>query len=267
MASPSAPPLTYEQTTRLILSKLKDLESSVVLIGGQAVNFWASYYAEKLPPDLAALAPFASKDVDFCGLRAAVTECARRLGGQAILATLDDATPNTGVVAFVDDDGVHRSIDFLANPGGLEYGETLETSVGAQILDEEGHPTGASFRVMHAVLCLESRAFNVANLPGYDGQHAVEQLRAAIACAHEFLVDLMTQNGGVRSVLKLNERIFGLAAYRAGLEVFVRHGIDVFEAVLLDDALPEKFRTVRYSQMRAFVGERRNRRAQPPRSG
>jgi hypothetical protein len=32
-------PLTYEQTTKLILSKLGDLTHPVVLIGGQAVGF------------------------------------------------------------------------------------------------------------------------------------------------------------------------------------------------------------------------------------
>ena len=113
MESEPAPPLSYEQASR-ILAKLADLEHPVVLVGGQALNFWASYYEDRVA-ELAAGAPYTSKDIDFLGSHEAVKECARRLGGKAKLATLDDmGTPNTGVVVFVDDDGHLRQIDLSA---------------------------------------------------------------------------------------------------------------------------------------------------------
>jgi hypothetical protein len=202
--------------------------------------------------------PLTSKDVDFCGNRDAVIECARRLHGTPRLATLDDSTPNTGTVTFVDDDGAARTIDFIGNPAGLDYREVIETSIPADILDREGNPTGASFRVMHPVLCLTSRAHNVASLPGYDTPVGLRQLRASIACAREFLVDVLAEDRP-DDVLSLNERIFKLAAYGPGLAAYRAHGIDVFESVVLDPRLPEKFRTLRYPQMAVFVAERRGR--------
>jgi hypothetical protein len=64
-------------------------------------------------PEEAAEAPFTSKDIDFCGDVRAVRIWADRLGGTSRIATMDDHTPNTGVVTFLDDDGVKRTIDFL----------------------------------------------------------------------------------------------------------------------------------------------------------
>ena len=50
---------------RPILAKVADLQRDLVLVGRQAVNFWASYYQDRVS-ELAAEAPFTSKDIDFC---------------------------------------------------------------------------------------------------------------------------------------------------------------------------------------------------------
>ena len=51
---------------RPVLAKIANLGREFVLVGGQAVNFWASFYQGRVPA-LARKAPFASKDIDFCG--------------------------------------------------------------------------------------------------------------------------------------------------------------------------------------------------------
>jgi hypothetical protein len=86
---------------RPILARLSDLDRDLVLVGGQAVNFWAFVYEGRVPA-LARAGPFASRDVDFCGDRRTVRLCAQRLGGLAHVSTMDDATPNNGTVVFVD---------------------------------------------------------------------------------------------------------------------------------------------------------------------
>jgi hypothetical protein len=65
---------------RPVLAKIADLERELVLVGGQAVNFWASFYQGRAPA-LAREAPFTSKDIDFCGDQRSVRVCAERLGG------------------------------------------------------------------------------------------------------------------------------------------------------------------------------------------
>jgi hypothetical protein len=189
-----------------ILVQLGTFSDAAVLVGGQAVNFWAEYYAGRVP-QLARAAPFTSKDIDFCGDVRAVRLCASRLGGSATLASMDDATPNVGVVSFDDADGGHHTIDFIDQPMGLTAAEVRRTAIPIEVLDAAGRETGARIRVMHPVLCMESRVHNTMALPGYDTAHALKQLRASIVCAREFLLDLLDV-GEKRVVLKLIERIF-----------------------------------------------------------
>lgn len=245
-----------------ILARLgKDLTSRLVLVGGQAVNFWADYYSHRVPA-LAREGPFTSKDIDFCGDKQAVRLCADRLRGTATVATLDDFTVNTGVVVFVDDYGIKRTIDFIDQPHGLSAAEVHRLAMPFEILDD-----GAEFNVMHPVHCLESRVHNTMSLPGYDTPHALKQLRAAVLCAREFLRDILLEFDKPRDVLKLNERIFRFVTKnRHGRAVFPKFGIDPFDAVLLHDALPEPFRTRRYPQMQTTVARQRVRATGAPRA-
>jgi hypothetical protein len=251
--SESAPPLTYEKTTR-VLARLAGA-GEFVLVGGQAVNFWAGMY-EHVTPELAANGPYTSKDIDFAGSKEVVNECAVRLGGRAKLATLDDMnTPSTGLVLFVDEDGYERQIDFLGMVAGVDDNKLFETSILATILDENGQPAG-SFRVMHPEQCLRSRLYNVAHL-GYVHAQGLNQLRAAILCAREFAREHQTT---AKDLLQFNERIIRIARWGDGVRVYVRHGIDVMAAVIDDGTLPERFRALRLPFAKAAV-ERARRKA------
>jgi hypothetical protein len=223
-----------------------------VLVGGQAVNFWATYFADRLH-ELAAHAPYASKDIDFLGGAPAVRACAERLGGIARVATFDDmGTPSTGTVVYVDDD-IERTLDFLGVVAGCDSDEIYETAIPVELTP----PTGAAvtFRVMHPRLVLRSRAYNVAYIPGYATPHSLNQLRAAIPCARAFALEAFAT--APRKTLTYNNDIFRLASYRAGPLVFVRHGIDVLEALAMSDTLPASFFSERLPRGRAFVDRRR----------
>lgn len=247
-----APPLTYEKTTR-VLARLAGV-GEMVLVGGQAVNFWAGMY-EQTTPELADNGPYTSKDIDFAGSHAAVKECAARLGGIAKLATLDDMnTPSTGLVLFVDEDGYQRQIDFLGFVAGVDDGKLFETSIMATVLGDNGQAV-ANFRVMHPEQCLRSRVYNVAHL-GYDHAHGLNQLRAAILCAREFARE---HHDTARDLLKFNEQIIHMACWGDGVLVYVRHGIDVMTAVIDADNLPEKFRTLRLPLAKAAVERARKK--------
>lgn len=105
------PPLRHEEVQR-ILGLLEPLSAdrSIVLVGGQAVAFWTRFLQER-SSEIAALAPLTSKDIDFEGSARAVQRTADLLGGRMRLASMDDHTPNTGIVIFVDADGIEREID------------------------------------------------------------------------------------------------------------------------------------------------------------
>jgi len=253
------PPLAFADV-KPILTRLERIADSVVLVGGQAVNFWAELYAPRVPA-IDREAPFTSKDIDFCGDVRAVRICADRLGGTSRIATIDDHTPNTGVVTFLDDEGVKRTIDFLDSPLGLRAEEVQRLAIPAEILDASGKPSGPLFRIMHPVQVMESRVHNTMTLPGYDSPAALKQLRLAVICAREFIRDVIASDR-IRVALTLNERIYTFCLKdRDGRLILAKYGVDPFYAVVADDErLPAKFRETRFPQMQHDLAARRAKR-------
>ncbi|WP_404369215.1 hypothetical protein ACIHQR_06145 [Corallococcus coralloides] len=246
-----------------ILARLGDLATSkLVLVGGQAVNFWVDYYRRQgRLVGLGDEAPLTSKDIDFCADREDVARCAVRLNGKYRLPTIDDHTPSVGLVTFLDDQGIERVIDFIDSPYGLKAAEVHRTAQQIDLFDGEDQPTGESFLVMHPVWCMKSRVSNTMELPGYATPHALRQLRASVACAREFLFDLL-EAGEYRAVFKLNEQIFSFCHWTdAGRMVQLVHGVDPFDAVVVDPRLPESFLQHRYPQMVDWLKARRERAA------
>jgi hypothetical protein len=243
-----------------VLERLGDLTSEIVLVGGQAVSFWVDFYAAQVPA-LARLAPLTTADIDFVGDRRAVAICAERLGGEARIPDLDDHTPNTGMVKFVDAAGDTQNIDFIDQPHGLTAREVHRTAVPVRVLDDRGRPTSVAFLVMQPVLVMESRVHNTMGLPGYRSPHSLQQLRASMACAREYLRGLLDA-GEIRAVLRLNERIFTFCLKdRDGRLVAAKLGVDPFTAVEADDdRLPARFREIRFPQMQRELAARRVRR-------
>lgn len=260
------PPPISARDVLALLARLGDVADRIVLVGGQAVNLWSEFYlAQGRAPELLADAPFTSKDIDFCGSHEAARLFAARVRqGRAKLATLDDATPNVGVVLFVDDGGHERVVDFLGAPFGMKAREVERNSVRLDVLDDAGVSTGTTYRVMHPVDCLESRVHNVAGLAdAYDTPRGRRQLHASVICAREALRDIIDTPASdafdpVRAVLDLDERIFALCHRSAhGRAVFQRTGIDPFDAVLVDPRLGEKFIEYRWPQMRQRLAAQR----------
>lgn len=243
----AVPDLSLDEA-RMILLKLGALTDEIVLVGGQALAFWAEYFGDRVQ----LRGPINSKDIDFGGTREAVVQAAARLGGTYLLPEPFAITPNTGIVEFVAPSGQRRRIDFLGDVFGVDLGEIFEMAITAAVPGTE-----ASFRVMHPVHCLEARISNVGGLPGYRGPHGVAQAHAAIECARAYL-RIRLEGGAVRTVLDLNERIYRFAYSRLHARTtFIDHGLDAFEAVLVSNDLPEAFLHRRYPQMQANLARRR----------
>jgi hypothetical protein len=246
---------------RPILAKVADLGRDLVLVGGQAVNFWAHVYEHRVPT-VARDAPFTSKDIDFCGDQRSVRICAECLNGRARVATFDDATPNSGTVIFADADGVSRTFDVVSAPFGLDGAEVHDTALAVEIIDDAGTPTGICFFVMHPVLSMESRVHNVVGLPGaYDTDQGRKQLRVSILCAREYMLDVL--DGRIdaeepsRTVLKLNERIFRFCMHdHHAKELYRGSRVDPAAAIVDDARLPAAFRERRLPQMREQLSSR-----------
>jgi hypothetical protein len=251
---PEVPPLRIDEAHR-ILSALEDVLAAgeAILIGGQAIALWVSYF-EPLPGDLDA-GRVASKDIDFQGSQALLEQAAELLGGETRIPSIDHATPVVGIVTFLDSDGFERQLDVLDRPFGLQPTDVSDSAIPLEI----SRPNGTILRlsVMHPERCMESRVQNT-GLPNKQSELASHQLRASIACTRAFSSELLNA-GRPRDVLKLNERIFHFAQDARSARLALERDIEVFDAVFDDERLPEKFRTVRLPQMRERINTLRQR--------
>lgn len=260
------PPLKQSEVRRLLrlLAPLSE-DKRIILVGGQAVAWWARY----LKPSGAGVPVanvLASKDLDFEGGITAAKRAAELLDAQLRIPGIDDHTPNTGVLVFEDRDGVKREVDFIDQPAGLRAQDVRDTAVLMELQAARGEPI--PFWVMHPERCMESRIHNVHVLPGRATALGLDQLRMSVACAREW-TRLILESGDVpraerqRAALRLNERVFRRCLKDKGFrDVHLDHDVDPFDAVLANHpGLPANFRKQRLPQMHERLAERRRRDA------
>jgi hypothetical protein len=261
------PPLKQSEVRRVLrlLAPLSE-DKRIILVGGQAVAWWARYLRPR-GAGLPVANVLASKDLDFEGGITAAKQAADLLGAQLRIPGIDDHTPNTGVIVFEDRDGVRRELDFIDQPAGLRAQDVRDTAVLMELQARRGGPV--PFWVMHPERCMESRIYNVHVLPGRATQLGLDQLRMSVACAREWTRRILESEAvsraeRQRAALRLNERVFRRCLNdKAFRSVFLDHGVDPFDAVLTDHAdLPARFGDQRLPQMREQLGERRRRDVQ-----
>src|SRR4051794_3352567 len=103
------PPLSHAEAARILAAVS---EINAVLVGGQAVNFWARLLDDS---ELAmADTLLTSKDIDFEGRTDQAYVCARLLGGR--VKTFRPPSVTSAEVYFQDSDGYPRVIDFFDQP-------------------------------------------------------------------------------------------------------------------------------------------------------
>lgn len=246
------PPLRLDEAQR-ILARLEALvrERRVVLVGGQAVSIWIGQLEDRLSDPLLA-EPVASRDLDFLGDEDDVRRAGSLLGGRVQVSRWEDRTTLAGVAIFFDSDGQERRADFMRSPYGMGSEDVRRTAVRLDLILADGG--GAPVWVMHPERCMESRVYN-SDLANKQTDLAWRQLRASILCARAFSELLLDERGeaAVRDVLNLNERIFRFAQHDRCSRLALDRQIEVFDAVLDDERLPEKFRTVRLPQMQERI--------------
>lgn len=222
-----------------------------LLVGGQALAFWADHLQVKLP---AGLASGVTADADFIGDPGLARDLGKRLGWKIWIPALDESTPQTAKVTQRTRNGAVKQVDFLSGVAGLTTKDLARRAIDMEVPDI-GH-----LRVIHPIDVLDSRIQNLHLLPGKRTPAGIAQAHLAIGVARAFIrQDIGTR--GERSGLKLLERIADIAADIAALRVFILYGIDPLQAIPLED-----FRTssalhkVRWPQIVAQIIQKRESR-------
>lgn len=219
-----------------------------LLVGGQALAFWADHLQVERPENLAS---GVTADADFIGDAALAATLGKRLGWQTWIPSLDDSTPQTGKVTHRTKSGKVKQVDFLSGVVGLTTKDLARRAIEMAI------PDIGRLRVIHPVDVLDSRIQNLHLLPEKRNDAGIAQARLALGVARAFVAREVATRGE-RVGLKLLERIAEMATDIAAVRVFLLYGIDPLEAVPL-----EQFRTttalhkVRWPQILAEVTRKR----------
>lgn len=226
--------------------------TGMILVGGQALAFWAAYYEVPAP------AIAVTKDVDFVGTRADAERLARGLGAKATFPRQRDLTLLTGQIEKDLPGGYYINIEVLSGV----YGQVDTESLGKRAIVAEG-PAGR-FRVMHPLDVLQGRLENVYGIVEKQDEHGIAQLQLAVAMVRGFLKDIASQEAAkedtVRRPVTLRHvrRIENLALSDAGRKVAKRYQVHVADAV---DPLPllhiESFRAKKLPQLLLLMSSER----------
>jgi len=219
-----------------------------LLVGGQALAFWADHLQVKRPADLVS---GVTADADFIGDAGLAISLGKSLGWETWIPTLDDATPQTAKVSHRLRNGGVKQVDFLSGVAGLTTKDLVRRAVVMEL------PEMGQVRVIHPVDVLDSRIQNLHLLPEKRTRTGIAQAKLAVDVVRAFISQQVSTRNE-RTGLKLLERVAEIAAESAAVRVFLLYGIDPLAAIPL-----EEFRTTtalhkeRWPQIVAEVGERR----------
>ena len=199
-----------------------------VLIGGQAVYFWAARYA-KTEPALEQARPFTSADLDFHGGREDVLHLARQLGLPHQFPPPVALTALAGVIPIKIGEA-NTNIEFVRQIAGLKSAD-----IPALAIERDFH--GNQIRVLDPISLLCGKT-NLAMKVDQKQRRDADHLRILVICVRAFLREtLLGVTAGelpARGWLGAVERVLKLAESTIGKQAARKLGVD------WPEALPEK---------------------------
>lgn len=215
-----------------------------VLIGGQAVAFWARYFG------IQSRLPVLTNDIDYLATIAEAKRISARLRIPHTLkvASLDDHTPNSAVI-LVELEGYPEPvlIDYLASIIGVKSEAIAESAV---LVEFEGEP----LRVLHPLHLLQAKIWNLYRLDEKRNQEGIEQARLAIEIAAAFIQQQKMPRRGLLDAIEAIGRFAATAPARFVAERFGLKCLDAIpQSVFEDGVLPEEFHKKRWPQILAAI--------------
>ncbi len=138
-------------TTDVILKIFNQAQNgSTILVGGQCLMVWAIYYENQGHKGLRV----ATEDVDILGTKTTVRQLENLLKVRANIPTMDDMTPEVGVLHVRNTHSQSLTIDVLASVSGLNSFEVQKYAA-------ELHFAGTTIKLLNPIGMLKSRISNV----------------------------------------------------------------------------------------------------------
>jgi hypothetical protein len=204
-----------------------------VLIGGQAVNYWAERYLS-IEPELHRLLPFTSEDIDFQGERQDVKRIAEQLRLIPQYPHIVEMTSLAGFIQFQVGD-LKSTIEVVRRiPGVLGSVETLAV---------EAERAGKKIRVLDPISLLSCK-LELATTVSQDKRRDVEHLRILVPCVRAFLREFLEriERGELpaRGWLGAANRVMKLTGLPRARKAAKQHGINWRQILPLHDIVASK---------------------------
>ncbi|NJK90677.1 MAG: hypothetical protein HC904_01900 [Blastochloris sp.] len=223
----------------------------MIVVGGQAVNFWANKY-HRTEKELLQFRPYTSEDVDFYGLKKEAISVAQALGVEIQVPRKSAASPVSASFEVTGPGGTKMPVHFLHNLCGLKNELVADSAI-------EGVWKNKRIRVTNPIVALKGKIACLHQLSQKDRQDE-KHVRMLIPCVRGFLKELcgIVDSGRsqeARRLLQTIEKLTDMLAAPDGKAVAKKYRID-FSGVLPVEELKkiknsklEKFLSTRYPQI------------------
>jgi hypothetical protein len=216
-----------------------------VLIGGQAVNYWAERYLAD-EPELKSLQPFTSEDIDFKGTREDVQRIARQLALHPSYPTKVAMTALAGTVSFRIGD-LKSNIEIVRHVPGVS--RSVDTTAVEAAFD------GNTIRVLDPVSLLACK-LELAATVSQKNRRDVAHLKMLVPCVRAFLGEFLghveTGQLPIRGWLGAANQVLKLTTSRRAQKLAVKHQIDwksILPLAAITDSQHDKIRRFQAQQL------------------
>jgi hypothetical protein len=222
--------------------KIRDVDGQpYVLIGGQAVNYWAEHYLSA-EPQLAKLQPFTSEDIDFKGSHADVERIARQLELHPSYPPKVEMTALSGFIPFKIGD-LKSTIEVVGRIPGLSgFVRTPAIQV------EWG---GTTIRVLDPISLLACK-LELAATVSQEKRRDVVHLKILLPCVRAFLGELLQQvelgQLPARDWLKVANQVLKLTTNHRARKIAREHQINWLEILPLSAIAKSQHEKIRRFQ-------------------
>jgi hypothetical protein len=211
---------------------LQGMGTDMILVGGQAFAFWMDRYGvmpaqAMIPNDGDALGKLERAQRIATELRAAlVAPQAHEL--TSLVAQIRVPTGLQGKVRNID------VLYMLYTVSGLRKSREFTQAVWRESPEMEWKP-GHRIRVMHPLHVLDSRVHNAVGLLETKGPHVVTQAIWAVDVAREAFRRVSQHPDEGKRLGTMIRQVHDLARSRAGRQILREHGIEVLDAVPIEE--------------------------------
>lgn len=228
--------------TRDRLEKLlSTIDEKTVLVGGQALAFWADYLS--VPILDPALGSGVSSDADFLGDRDAVKRMADGIHGKAIYPSKKALTSLVGQVIIPLADDEFLNVDVINNIVGIDADAVRRRALDARF-------GSVQFRVMHPLDVLQSRLENLARIADKRTPEGIAQACLAVQVSRSYITSIAdTTEQGQKSASKAVEKIINLGKSGAGKSAQKKYGLCLLDAIPPHTIKNKNFHATRWPQL------------------